>query len=343
MKLPKMLIFLPAVLAASALLATSAVAQLAKKELLPEGQLFLPPGNFSPIEEKLRFYGRFLLATGDMSFTDGVNFDLDAIGIAAALDFKANPAIGSVGYSTITTTLSTTISGVGIEEEFKTTNLGARISVLFGDSGVFAFEVFKVDNTTTVTGSSGGFSVSDSADTSFMDISVGGGADVSDHLRVAAALSPEVSDQAQFTGFLAGSEIRDGHGTQTAIGLGYNTPDFALGLDFSQEAESQDALAPAERAISATGEVLLGEISLTGAFTFFQDDILRVNGSLASPKSEGTSILVAAKFRVASGVLRFSVTRFDEDAFDTGISSEDADRFDSQTITIFAGRFAFDF
>lgn len=330
-------------LAMAVLVPSAALAQLGKKSLLPEGQLFLPVGNFSAMEKDLRVYGLFGVTTGDAAFKDGTNLDLDADEIAAALDFKGGPAVFSVGYSLDTFTQSTTVSGVGIELEDETTNLGGRASFLFGESGVASIQIFIEDETTTVTGSLSGFSISDSADTRIIDISLGASMDVSEGIRLGGAFSPEVSDKAEFNGFLAGSETRNGHGTQIAVGLGYNTPELAAGLEFSMESESEDALAKAERAITATAEILFGDTSLTGQFVFFQEDILRVNGDLQSPDSEGTVIGVLARFRLGGGVLGLQLQRLSEESFDTGVPADDVDRLDSVDLTVFAVRFAADF
>ena len=117
---------------------------------------------------------------------------------------------------------------------------------MFGESGVAGVQLFIEDETVTL---SSGF-ISDSADTRIIDIAVGAGADISKNLRLAGAFSPEASDKAQFSGAAAGSEFRNGHGNQIGVGLAYNTPDLAAGLEFAMESESEDALAKAERAIT---------------------------------------------------------------------------------------------
>ena len=133
-------------LAMAVLVPSGALAQLGKKSLMPEGQLFLPVGNFSAMEKDKRVYGAFSVTTGDAEFKDGTNSDVDADRITAALDFKGGSAVYSVGYSLDTITRST----AGFEQEDKITNLGGRISFLFGESGIVALEAFQVDETTTV-------------------------------------------------------------------------------------------------------------------------------------------------------------------------------------------------
>lgn len=327
------IILLPFIMA---MLAPSGVlAQIARKPLLPEGQLFLPVGSISPMEEDMRVYGAFGVTTGDAAFTDGTNSDVDADSIAAALDFKGDSVFYSVGYSLNTITQS----AGGVEQENEITNIGGRISFPFGESGMAGIEAFVEDETVTVSGPA----ASDSTDTGILDIFVGAGADISENLRLAGAYSPEVSDEGRFTGALAGFLIRNGHGAIIGVGLGYNTPDLAAGLEYSTTSESQDAFDNAGRAITAEGEVLLGEMSLTGQLVFFQEDILRVNGNLISPDSEGTIIGVLAKFRIGGGVLGLQLERLSEESFATGNPAEDADRLDSVDLTLFAVRFSADF
>lgn len=327
----------------AALAQTSAMAQLGKKSLMPEGQLFLPVGNFSPMEKDSRVYGILSVTTGDLSYTDGTNYDVDGNRANVALDFKAGTSVFSAGFSTATTELSTTVSGVRIDQNNERTSIAARGAFLFGGSGVVVLQASKVDQKVTVGASIGSASISDSADTGLIDTALGASMDISEGIRLGAAFSPEVSDKAQFNGVLAGAEIRRGHGTRIGIGLGYNTPDFAAGLEFFTESESQDAASQAESAITATAEMLFGDTSLTGQFVFFQEDPLRIDGALQAPDTEGTVVTVLAKRRIGSAVIGVGISQYDEEGFATGVPSEDAGRFDSLSTTSISVRFAADF
>lgn len=330
-------------LAVAALVQTSAMAQLGKKSLLPEGQLFLPVGNFSPIENSARIYGEAALATGDLSFVDGTEYDVDADRAAAALDIKVGSAIFSAGFSTATTRFVTTASGVTSEQENERTSIAARGAFRFGDSGIVVLQASQVDEKVTVGASNSSTSISDSAEKGFINTALGASVDISQRFRLGVSFSPEVSDKAEFTGVLAGSETRSGHGAQVAAGLGYNTPTFAAGLELFVESESQDASSQAEQAIIATAELLFGDTSLTGRFVFFQEDPLRIAGELQAPDTEGTIVTVLAKHRFGPVVLGVGISQFNEEGFDTGVPVEDLDRFDSRSITTASLRIAIDF
>ena len=308
----------------------AALAQVAKRPLLPEGNLFLDIGNFSPLETDIRAYGGVDVASGNVKFKDGFEWDTDETSLAGAVDVSADSIIVSGGLSLESRTQSGTSGGILYESETDSSQLVGIVGSEIGEGLFLSAQLERIVIENTQTASLGSVSLSSSVEVEYFDLTVGSSFDLNETISIGGSLSPAVSDKKEYSGVLSGIEYRAGHGQILILGVGARIQSFAVGFDVAQFGEELDAEAPKGSAYFLSGEILIAdEISLGGYYSSSSFDPLKENNQFVSSAIDGSFLGVEGRKQFNNIVISIGYQKSSFEGKDTGDTVFDADRFDT--------------
>lgn len=326
--------------------APSLFAQSAKKELLPQGQLFLSSGNLSPLTEErpIRAYGLLGFGGGTQIFKGQTEFDIQTEQIAAAADFDGGDSIISIGYFKTSVKRDTTIDQVALSLEEETTRVGGRYTAPWSESLVIAVEIMSVGEDLTISASDATSAAGASVDFQYFDFVFGARADFTESIAAGFTISPAVSEDKGYDGALAGTLARTGHGFRFNGGAAYHAEGYALGADFAVEGENTDSNSAAVARLIFSGEYLLTDnLAVAAVLEVFQRDELVDQGQFLIPESEGGVLTLRMRKNMGRAVVGLVLRNVQQTASDFGDDQADSSRFDSLSLTSLSGTVAVDF
>ncbi len=332
-------------LAAALLFSSPSHAQVARQEKLPQGHLFLAPGNASPLEEEkpFRVYGFVGFGGGTQKETDGVEYGVDSEATELGADFGRRAAVFSLGRSSATTTWETTSQGVKYESRNELSRAGGRVTFLRGGSFVVAGQIFRVEEERFVEASNAASRVTANVGFQYFDFALGGQYRFSELLTGGVSISPAVSEEKGYDSALAGTAARSGHGLRFQGGVGYNEMLYGLGADLIIESENADSRTAGLTRLNLSGEYVLREFSVTGGLDYFKKEALVDGGQYLIPESRGVLFSMSIRSDLGAAVAGLEMKTLQQAASDFGDETADAARFDTFSLTSFFATVAVDF
>lgn len=322
------------------------LAQVATSPLLPSGNLTLPVGAYSTIEDgQVRIYGSFFGLNSNSNYKqpNTSSVSLSGSGQNIAADFNKAGVYVSGGIQQIQAKSSYDVSGVHYDETQHPNLLAFRVGFVTQAAIAFGVEIDSVSDSRGIDASSGSQSVSGSTTHNYSDITAGFSMPVVEAVRIGANYSPEVTSKTHYDSVFSSVESRAGHGATLLAGIGYNQPTYAIGLDGYSITESKDAgSAEAEGTIASLQVALNKDAVVSAQLSYFSSKKLVDGSNYLVPPEQGNSESIGINLRRDRMVFGFVYAQSQITASDFGNAAADANRLNSSNGSSYALRLTVD-